>query len=232
MGPRLRFPGNISLNSVTINRIRAKPFGDPRVSGISRVVTQTSHIYRYRVDASDTIVAVDEWWLAFAKENNSLDLDEASVVGKSLWSFIADSPTQKLYKEIHRFVRVTGNPITVPFRCDSPTLRRYMQLTITRHDKQHLDYESVLLRAVPSRRLALLDPIQQRSAAFLTMCSFCKRSLIEPSGWLEIENIAIKLRLYREQTVPEIRYTVCPDCEDHFGSNRQELESSSEQPPR
>ncbi|WP_372726126.1 hypothetical protein [Novipirellula sp.] len=195
------------------------------------MVIQTSHIYRYRVDASDTIIAVDEWWLAFAKENNSLDLDEASVIGKSLWSFIADYPTQKLYKEIHHFVRVTGNPITVPFRCDSPTLRRYMQLTITLNDDKQLAYESVLLRAVASRRLAMLDPVQQRSAAFLTMCSFCKRSLIEPSGWLEMENIAIKLRLYRKQTVPELRYTVCPECEDQLGSTRKQLEPGSKQTP-
>ncbi len=191
------------------------------------MVIQTTQVYRYCVDASDTIVAVDEWWLAFAKENNTTDLDEPSVVGKSLWSFIADYATQKLYKEIHRFVRVTGNPITVPFRCDSPTLRRYMQLTITQRENQQLAYESILLRAVPSRRLSVLDPSEERSAAFLTMCSFCKRSLIEPAGWLEMENIAIKLRMYRKQTVPELRYTVCPECEDQLGGERKLPESTA-----
>ncbi|WP_040767103.1 hypothetical protein [Novipirellula maiorica] len=191
------------------------------------MVTQTAHVYRYRVDASDMIVAVDQWWIAFARENNTTDLDEDSVVGKSLWDFISDYPTQRLYQEIHRFVRMTGNPITVPFRCDSPTLRRYMQLTIRRLETQELGYESVLLRAVPSRRLAILDPTEERSAAFLTMCSFCKRSLVEPSGWLEIENIAIKLRLYRKQTVPEIRYTVCPDCEDQYSNPKKQTESST-----
>ncbi|WP_442509758.1 hypothetical protein SH528x_001354 [Novipirellula sp. SH528] len=192
------------------------------------MVIQTTQVYRYRVDASDIIVEVDQWWLAFAKENNTIDLDEPSVVGKSLWSFIADYATQKLYKEIHRFVRVTGNPITVPFRCDSPTLKRYMQLTITQRENQQLAYESILLRAVPSRRLSVLDPSEERSAAFLTMCSFCKRSLIEPAGWLEMENIAIKLRMYRKQTVPELRYTVCPECEDQLGGERKQTDSTSE----
>ena len=191
------------------------------------MVIQTTQVYRYRVDASDIIVEEDQCWLAFAKENNTIDLDEPSVVGKSLWSFIADYATQKLYKEIHRFVRVTGNPITVPFRCDSPTLKRYMQLTITQRENQRLAYESILLRAVPSRRLSVFDPSEERSAAFLTMCSFCKRSLIEPAGWLEMENIAIKLRMYRKQTVPELRYTVCPECEDQLGGERKLPESTS-----
>ena len=176
------------------------------------MVTPARAVYRYRIDQDDRIVDVDTWWLAFAKENSAAELNESAVLGRSVWNFISDDPTRALYREIHRYVRCSGNPVRVPFRCDSPTLQRYMQLTISKHHDEHLQYESVLLRALPQHRLTALDPQQQRSDSVLTMCSFCKRSLIEPAGWLELENIALQLRLYHQQQVPDLRYTVCPAC--------------------
>lgn len=173
----------------------------------------TRRKYLYRLTEADIIDYVDSWWLAFASENNAAELKRSSVVGHSIWDFIADRATQNLYREIHGRVREFGHSILVPFRCDSPTLQRHMQLTISQEPNGYLLYESTLVRATQQKRMALLDSKQQRSDEFLTMCSFCKRSLIEPSGWLEMEDIAIKLRMYEQPTVPALRYTVCPDCE-------------------
>ncbi len=193
----------------------------------SIVANHSQPIYRYRLDEADVIVYVNHWWLAFAQENNATELDESSVVGHVLWEFIVDEPTRTLYKEIHKHVRSSGHPITVPFRCDSPTLQRYMQLTINNDGEGQLLCESRLIRAVPQRHIALLDSAQERSDSFLTMCSCCKRSLIEPSGWLEIENIALKLRLYEKQAVPGVRYTVCPSCANRFQhEGKQEHQTS------
>ena len=177
-------------------------------------------IYRYCLDKADVIVSVDYWWLAFAQENNAPELIEPAVVGKTVWEFISDEPTRTLYKEIHAHVRSSGNTVIVPFRCDSPTLQRYMQLSIGNHQEGQLLCESSLIRAVPQRRLAVLDSREKRSNDVLTMCSFCKRSLIEPSAWLEMEDIALKLRMYEAQTVPELRYTVCPECANQLQQKR------------
>lgn len=180
------------------------------------MVVQAPPIYRYSLNEDDVITGVDHWWLAFAQENNAVSLTEKSVVGQAIWEFISDWPTRMLYKEIHERVRASGNPITIPFRCDSPTLQRHMQLTISKDDGGQILYESILVRAAPQRHLDILDQDKKRSIAFLTMCSFCKRSLIEPAGWLEMEDISLKLRLYDQQTVPSLRYTVCPECESHM----------------
>ncbi|TWT82816.1 hypothetical protein CA13_42790 [Planctomycetes bacterium CA13] len=185
------------------------------------MVAHVQPVYQYSVDEADIIIRVNDWWIAFAKENNAAVLDEPSVVGHAVWDFIADEPTRMLYKEIHEQVRKSGIPITVPFRCDSPTLKRFMQLTIGKNPRGQLLYESSLIRAVPQARCAVLDSQQKRSNAFLTMCSFCKRSLVEPSGWLEMENISLKLRQYERQTVPELRYTVCPVCVNQLRVSKQ-----------
>jgi len=184
------------------------------------MVASAGQIYRYGVDAGDLICHVDHWWLAFAAENGASDLGRDSLLGRSLWDFIADEPTRTLYQELHDRVRSTGNSIHVPFRCDSPTLRRYMQLTISQHEEGKLLYESTLLRTAPQPRMSVLSPSSDRANAFLTMCSCCKRSLLEPQGWLELEEIALRLRLYDQPSVPELRYTLCPNCSDRFrGAN-------------
>ena len=185
------------------------------------MVVTVQQTYRYRLNEADEIEFVDDWWLAFAKENKAEGLNESSVVGHQVWDFIADDATRKLYQEIHEYVRSTGNPVDVPFRCDSPTLQRYMQLTISKAAEDQLLYESKLLRAVPQRRLAMLEPSRGRAESSLTMCSFCKRSLMEPSGWLDLENISLKLRMYDQQTVPQLQYTVCPDCSNSISGSSE-----------
>lgn len=176
------------------------------------MVTPRRPLYQYVVSESDMIVAVDDWWLAFAKENGAPELTRESVVGQSLWPFIVDEPTRNLYREIHAHVRSSGIPVTVPFHCDSPTLERHMELTIRLGALDQLRYESTMIRGVPRGYLATLDPDKQRSREFLTMCSLCKRSLIEPSGWMDLENISVTLRLFKQEAVPQLRYTVCPEC--------------------
>lgn len=183
------------------------------------MVAPVQQVFRYRVDDNDVIEFVDQWWLAFARENSAFGLDEPSVVGHAIWDFIADEPTRTLYAEIHQHVRSTGKPVVVPFRCDSPTLRRYMEPTISGGNNGQLLYQSALVRTCPHRRQPVYDRTRQRSSESLTMCSMCKRSLIEPAGWLEMEDISLRLRMYDQQTVPELCYTVCPQCSSRFGQD-------------
>jgi hypothetical protein len=169
--------------------------------------------YRYRVDAADTIVWVDDLWLAFARENCAVGLTKDAVLERSLWDFIVGDELRRLYMEIHARVRSSGRPAVLPFRCDSPTLQRHMRLTISREAEDHLLYESVLIRAVPQRKLDVLDPTQQHSDATLAICSCCKLALLEPVGWLELADVSVRLKLFEEQRVPRLRHTVCPECD-------------------
>jgi hypothetical protein len=168
--------------------------------------------YRYRVDADDLLVWVDSWWLAFARENGAADLTADRVLGRSLWEFIADAGTRELYKEIHSRIRATGRASLLPFRCDSPKVCRHMRLTISQDGDGQLLYESVLLRVEPRRDFRFLDRDCPRSDAFLTMCSCCKRSLIESAGWLEVEEVAVRLGLFERPRGPQLRHTICPSC--------------------
>jgi hypothetical protein len=168
--------------------------------------------YRYRIDEADRLVWVDALWLAFAQENGAAELTEESVLGRSLWDYVAGDEIRRLYMEINGRVRLTGRSVILPFRCDSPTLQRHMRMTITRGDAGQLLYESLLVRTRSQRHLGVLDSARARSASFLTVCSCCKKALLETVGWLDLEDIAVRLGLFEMQKAPTLRHTVCPTC--------------------
>ena len=87
-----------------------------------------------------------------------------------------------------------------------------MRLTIAEDGAGELLYESVLERVEPRSYLAALDSKQSRSNCVLTMCSCCKRALLESVGWLELEDVVMRLRVFDLPEVPDLRYSVCPKC--------------------
>ena len=168
--------------------------------------------YCYGVDDADNLSRVDDSWLAFAHENGAPELTRSAIVGRCLWDFIADEGTQRLYEQLHRRVRSTSQPIVLPLRCDSPNLKRDIQLTISPDDAGALSYRSVILRVELQPQLALLTPTAKRTHDRLTMCSFCKKVCVEPMGWVNLERVAAKLHLFEGISAPRLFYEVSAEC--------------------
>lgn len=168
--------------------------------------------YRYRVDTSDVIIWVDTMWLAFARENGAPQLTEQAVVGRLLWDFVAGAETQQLFMQVHERIRSSGKTIVLPFRCDSAALQRHMRMTISNQEHGHLLYECQLVRAVPQRAVGLLNKTIRRSGDPLWICSCCKRTLLPPLGWLDLEDVSVRLHLFEAEVVPPLHHTVCPSC--------------------
>ncbi len=168
--------------------------------------------YCYRVDAGDHLVWVDKAWLAFARENGASGITEQSVLGRSLWSFLADDGTRALYRQIHNRIRETQKSVVLPVRCDSPNLKRFMQLAITPEPSGNLHYRSVLVRVELQRQLAVLDARARRSSDQLKMCSCCMKVHVEPGGWVELETVAAAFHLFDNSIAPRLCYSVCHDC--------------------
>ncbi|MEO8257680.1 MAG: hypothetical protein ABI868_10095 [Acidobacteriota bacterium] len=77
----------------------------------------------YTLDASDTIIAVNDAWIAFAAANDGVPLLPPAILGRSLWDFIADHTTILLYRRLFERVRAGVGPVRVTFRCDAPARR-------------------------------------------------------------------------------------------------------------
>ncbi|REK11903.1 MAG: hypothetical protein DWQ37_12840 [Planctomycetota bacterium] len=168
--------------------------------------------FEYSLDRGDRIATVGDPWRAFARENGAPELDGDAVLGNSVFDYIADEPTRSFYQRVFEQVRATDRPVVVPFRCDSPTLRRFMRMEVRHLPPCGIGLKSILERVEPCPRQTLLDAELPTSESAITMCSCCKRVLIEPVGWLAMEDAARQPALVGTDTRPQTRYALCPSC--------------------
>lgn len=178
-----------------------------------------SQYYRYCIDANDRLIEVDEMWLAFARENGAAQLTQATVLGRSLWDFVQGEAIRAVYEDIHQRLRSCGKSAAFFFRCDSPQLKRHMRMSLTPGDNGQLVYTSHIVRTEPQRVLALLDTEQQRSTSFLSVCSCCKKAMLEPDAWLELEKVSLSVGLLESGKLPQLRHTICPECSGYLANS-------------
>jgi hypothetical protein len=170
----------------------------------------------YELDHDDRIRAVSTTWLTFAQHNGASDLHPDRVIGRPIWDFVTGTDVQEVYKAIFTRVRTREQPISVPFRCDSPDCRRYMQLTVASAPKDGLALSATLLREEPRDRVAVLDREASRSDELVPMCSWCKAVRVAPGEWLQVEEAAERLHLLDAVSLPRLTHTICPACDAHL----------------
>jgi len=168
--------------------------------------------YVYHIDARDVIRFVSPEWVGFARENNAEHLTPQATIGASLWHFIAGEETRDLYRLLLQKVRSEQQVITFPFRCDSPTCRRFMQLVLSPLPDDGIELCGAMLRIEARDRVALLEPSRRPSDQWLTICSWCKRVFVTACGWLEIEEAVAHLELFGSLELPNLTGGVCRDC--------------------
>ena len=170
-------------------------------------------VFVYRIDIDNTIVTVSRNWDSFAHGNawNS-ECRPEDVVGHSLWDFIHDTQTRDLYEEVFRRVRV-GKPCgPIPFRCDSPCERRFLELVLEPLPDGMIEIVSTIVRTELRDPVRLLDGETERSKDIIMICSICKKIETPPNGWTEVETGLSTLRPFECDRMPLLTHGVCPDC--------------------
>ena len=122
-------------------------------------------VFDYAIDPFDTIVSVSEPWVEFARENAAPELGK--VIGHSIWEYIEGKPTRDLYDVVFSRVRAQGDTIELPFRCDSPTVYRFMRLVVAPSDGGGVCFQGVLLREQEKPYEPMLDRALPRSGRVL-----------------------------------------------------------------
>jgi hypothetical protein len=168
--------------------------------------------FAYCVDAADRITSVNKPWGEFAAENNASELLPDAVRGRPLWDFIANPEVRRLYEVLFRKVRKTRKPVTIPFRCDSPSRRRFMQLVVSPGLGDELEIVSRIIREDKRNTVALLDLAQPRSNKTLEICSWCKLVRLTDRHWVEVEVALDLLGTSLGPTWPQLVQGICPEC--------------------
>ncbi len=180
-------------------------------------------------------MAVDTAWIAFAESNDAPALPE-QVLGESLWRFIANPTVRELYRTLFRRVRETDQRVILPFRCDSPSVQRFMTLAVGIGDGPRgtlVCHVSLLREAQQPREATALyaasDPPSREWPAvsrgsdladkgrgnhmgeLLRLCSWCKR--LDVDGWCDFEEALGRNASLFTEPVRLITHGVCPSCE-------------------
>ena len=169
-----------------------------------------------QVDAEDRITFVDANWVSFAAENAAPALTLEAVKGRLLWDYIADQTSRHLYQSLVLRVRKTGETVSVPFRCDGPDCRRFMNMFIVSLEAGAVEFHTVLLREESRPRVDLLDPDFPRTDKFIIMCAWCKK--VQAVEWLEVEEAARQLHFFEQPRLQQITHGVCPACMERLES--------------
>lgn len=165
----------------------------------------------YRVDGHDRITFMNSAWFVFAEDKGMHLRSSAQLLGTRLWRHIADPTVRHLYGVLMARVRKTGKPVTFPFRCDSPSLLRFMEMRIGRHRKMELEFTAKLVR---EEARAVTEPPKVNRVdkdPMLMMCVWCKN--VKSTRWLKPERAVHVLNLFDKPSLPLISHVVCPRCE-------------------
>ncbi len=166
----------------------------------------------YAIDDQDRLIKVDEGYYRFAAENGWDGAGDS--LGRSLWDFVAGHEVKKLQRLLLRRVREGARGVELPFRCDGPEVTREMDIRIAADKTGRVVLFSARLRSEEEREepQPLLDPsVEHGEEDFLTMCAWCDRFLVD-GEWVEVEEAARRLELFRRSEMPALDHGICPEC--------------------
>ncbi len=160
------------------------------------------------VDAADAIASVNESWDRFALENDAPELTARHVVGRPLWDFVTDPMTRHVYAAL--LVRVRdGASAQFRYRCDSPTVRRVLELRMSPDDDRRVRFESVAIAVEGREPQPVWDRHRDRQLPLLRVCSWCERVRVDRE-WLEVEKAMPRLGAL--ETPPAVTHGMCDEC--------------------
>lgn len=167
-------------------------------------------------------------WDQFAAENKGEALlDPDAVLGRNLFDCMAGETLKRSYRQwIAAVLRTKASyPATFKYRCDSPTERRELRMSISRietADEPAVLFQSVLLdtRARPPINIYDFDALsraaqERRTLPIVALCSFCQRLRwppgAQPSGpstWIEAEQYYAR----GGRSEVAVSHSICEDC--------------------
>lgn len=157
----------------------------------------------YTLDREDRLVDLSPNWDSFALANEGEAACASHVLGEPLMQNITGDPVRMFMTAVLMRVRVSGQPETAPYRCDSETMKRLYHMTLEPLEDGAVRITHVLDHEEPAARRVRIRPAAPGRPA-LQRCSICCR-VKGAQGWADPFDAAADQDL-------RVIHTVCPDC--------------------
>ena len=175
----------------------------------------SARVYSYEIDKDDRIVFCSPSWDDFAVENDGPHLSFESIKGQSVWDHISCDKTVGLYQRIFASARA-GKPVQFFLRCDSPTVRRMLHVSVSPTIDGCVRTSMMLFRTDERDAVhtVLCDHPENSDDDCHTLCTWCNK--VNLDGWHEIEEIVATRNARGRQSPPAIRHGICDPCHDRI----------------
>lgn len=172
-----------------------------------------SDVTIWRIDDRDVITYVNDAWDRFALANEGGAARSGSVLRRSLWSFIVDEITRELYRSLLARVRLLNREATFSLRCDSPSMRRLLEMRVLPLEDDAVEFRTRLLERQPrpAQPIASPSPPAHDAREPIRACGWCKKIFVD-GGWVEIEEAVRRLELFHRAPMPPITHGICDVC--------------------
>jgi len=172
----------------------------------------------YTLDPDDTITAVTGDWDRFALDNGGDESLSTKVIGRRLDHFISGDVTLMFVRTLLMSARTLKRTVERPYRCDSPQLKRFMEMTIVPRGDGVLEVCHRQVRSEPYRySLPVTGAMPGAGSNFVKRCSLCQRIRVGQM-WSEVDDAILEGRLPKGAAAKlGVVYGVCPDCMSRRG---------------
>ena len=163
----------------------------------------------YWLNHSYEIIGVNSEWDRFALSNGGDDILSHLIIGKPLFAFIMGDSTRMFVDNLLRRARIPHHDVCKSYRCDSPDLKRYMEMRIIPESPQVLRLEHTMLR-----QEATMPPVFYQYNPTIhhpyRRCSVCNKVLYRYI-WNEGSDLIHSLPQPPAHPI-DVVYHVCPHC--------------------
>jgi len=168
-------------------------------------------VVSYWLDRDDRIVQLNPLWDQFALANGGeKQLLSSEIQGRKVFDFITGDQTRMYLEALLQHVRFLHRTLIRPYRCDSPTLKRFMSMSLTPAAQGLVKLDHTLLKSEPFQQPVIYRYEPDLQASTLPRCSVCTRLLIK-GNWLAPED-AETLGFITHGTPLPVHYRICPTC--------------------
>ncbi|MEG3619005.1 hypothetical protein V5T82_11110 [Magnetovibrio sp. PR-2] len=165
----------------------------------------------FTVDADNIIIDVNDQWDLFAIENDADGLVHAHVIGQPLLKYVTGDSTRMFVEVMLQGARVRNTIISKPYRCDSPDLKRALEMRIIPLDNHEVRLENHIVSlqtvAQPVHFIGHATPSSDR----VKRCSMCNKVELDQE-WRDPLDGSVAQSFLDPSSV-KVYYGVCDPCQ-------------------